>query len=185
MKVIFKLFIFVLLNILVLTPALAGSFSDSFKSWVLDERANVPMSKAESVNLDTASAECMQCHNGSNSSHIVVKSASSVMQFTVSGRQSNHPIGMRYDEYAASDPNSYRARGLLDPNINFVNGRVMCVSCHEQKNNRESALFGYDSYSTLSTASLVSVSTRAACTVKKKLTVGPKISDLCMSCHTV
>ena len=163
MKVIFKSFIFVLLNIAIVTPALAGSFSGSFKSWVLDEGANVLVTKAESVNLDTASAECMQCHNGRNSSHIVVKSASSAMQFTVSGRQSNHPIGMKYDEFAASDPNSYRPRALLDPNISFVNGRVMCVSCHEQKNNRKKISNGYNSYAGLSTASFVSVSTQPAC----------------------
>lgn len=36
MKVIIQSFVFVLLNIAVLTSESAGSSSDSFKSWVLD-----------------------------------------------------------------------------------------------------------------------------------------------------
>lgn len=176
---------FALLAIFVFPPVSAGSFSDSFKSWVLGSEASASVTKAEPVSLDTVSAEGIQCHNGRDSGHIVVKSADSAMQYTTSGRQSNHPIGMKYDEYAASDPTSYRPRALLDPNVSFVNGRVMCISCHQQKNSRQSAKYGNDSYDGMSPAGFVSVSTNVACTAKKTLTVGPRVSDLCMSCHTV
>jgi hypothetical protein len=185
MRVIIKSIIFVLLNIVIVTPVLAGSFSDGFKSWVLDEGVSVSVAKAEPVRLDAISAECMQCHSGRNSGHIVVKSADSAMQFTASGRQSNHPINMKYDDYATNDPNSYRPRSLLDPNISLVNGKVMCISCHQQKNNKASTQYGFGFNKELSSGSFIPVSTKAACTSKKTLTVGPRMTDLCLACHTI
>jgi len=182
MKVIIKSVIFVLLNIAIVAPASAGSFSDSFKSWVLNGEASASVTKAETVNLDASSAECMQCHDGRSSGHIVVKSANSAMQFTASGRQSNHPIGMNYAGYAVSNPASYRSRATLDPNIRLVSGRVACVSCHQAKEYGESARHGLDSYLKVST---VAVSNRGINSTKMKLTVGPRVTDLCMGCHTI
>ena len=113
MKVTIQSIVFVLLTISGLPTGLAGSFSDSFKSWVLDGEASESVAKAETVNLDASSAECMQCHSGGNSGHIVVKSANSAMQFTASGRQSNHPIGMKYDENTSSDPTILQGMDLI------------------------------------------------------------------------
>ncbi|MDH5356663.1 MAG: hypothetical protein OEY09_19645 [Gammaproteobacteria bacterium] len=184
MKLITQSFVFVLLNISVLTPVSAGSFSDSFKSWVLDDETSAPAAKTETVRLDVSSAECMGCHNGKDSGHIVVKSANSAMQFTSSGRQSNHPIGMRYDDYAANDPASYRSSATLDPNIRLVGGRVACVSCHQLKDRSGNTPHGvsFDPYQKVSTRSL-SNNNAAASTMT--LTVGPRVTDLCMACHTI
>ena len=107
------------------------------------------------------------------------------MQFSVSGLQSNHPVGMNYDKYAVSQPASYRPRTRLNPNIRFANGQVTCISCHEQKDGKEGAVHAVGSRAGLVTASAVSVSKKDMCTSKKTLTVGPKKSDLCMSCHTM
>lgn len=185
MKVIIKSLVFVLLNIAVLTPVSAGSFSDSFKSWVLDD--DTSETKADTVNLDIASADCIQCHNGRDSGHIVVKSAKSAMQFTASGRQSNHPIGMRYDEYASSKPASYRSRNTLNPNIRLVDGLVSCVSCHQQKDRSQGARHGVgiDPYMKVSNTAIGSASVKNIESSKMILTVGPRATDLCMACHTI
>ena len=187
MKVIIQSFVFVLLNIAVLTSESAGSSSDSFKSWVLDDGSSASAAKAETVRLDVSSAECMGCHNGMDSGHIVVKSANSAMQSTTSGRQSNHPIGMKYDEFASSDPGSYRSSATLDLNIRLVGGRVACVSCHQLKNTRGNARHGIsiDPYLKVSAVTSGSVSNKNTAFSKMTLTVGPRVTDPCMACHTV
>lgn len=187
MKVIIKSVILVLLNIALVTPVSAGSFSNSFKSWVLDDGSGASAAKTETIRLDLSSAECMGCHNGKDSGHIVVKSANSPMQFTASGRQSNHPIGMRYDDYASSDPTSYRSSATLDPNIRLVGGRVACVSCHQLKDSRANARHGIsiDPYQKVSAVTTGSQSDKKAYSSKMTLTVGPRVTDLCMACHTI
>jgi len=185
MNSVVKSFVSILLSMFAIAPVVsAGDFSESFKNWVLGPQASAAVVKLESVSLDAVSAECIQCHNGRNSSHIAIKSADSPMQFSPSGRQSNHPVGMNYDKYVVSQPASFRSRSALNPNINFANGQVACISCHEQKD-REEIVNGHGSYTGLTLVSSAPASKKDMCTSKKTLTVGPKKTDLCMSCHAM
>ncbi len=182
MKVIRQSIVCMLLIISVTPTVSAGSFKD----WLLGPQASVQVQKAELVVLDTVSEECMQCHRNRGSSHIVVKSADSPMQFSVSGRQANHPVGMNYDQFVVSQPASYRPRSRLNPNISFANGQVTCLSCHEQKDNERGRLHAGGSNTRLVVmARVVSISANDMCTAKKTLTVGPNKSDLCVSCHAM
>ncbi len=185
MKITGASLVYILLSILVVPSVSAGTFSASFNSWLLGPQTSAAVIKAEPDKLDTASAACMQCHSDRGSGHITIKSADSPLQFSASGRQSNHPVGMNYDKYVVSQPASYRPRTRLNPNISFANGQVTCISCHEQKDGKEGAIHATGSNTGLVIASAVSVSKKDMCTSKKTLTVGPKKSDLCMSCHAM
>lgn len=180
-----KSLIYIMLIMFAAPSVCAGTFSASFQSWLLGPQASSAVIKTEQVRLDAVSAECMQCHNGRDSSHIAIKSADSPMQFSVSGRQSNHPVGMNYDKYAASQPASYRPRSRLSPKISFANGQVACITCHQLKDSNEYESHNAGSFQKVSTASVASVSGKDMCTSRKTLTVGPKKSDLCMSCHAM
>lgn len=184
MNSVAKSFVSILLCLFATAPVSAGNFSESFKNWVFGSQANASVVRLETVSLDAVSAECIQCHNGRDSSHIAIKSADSPMQFLSSGRQSNHPVGMNYDKYVASQPASYRSRNVINPNINFANGQVGCITCHEQKDKGDVA-DSHDSYVGLSVVSSVPASKKDRCTSKKTLTVGPKKTDLCLSCHAM
>jgi len=185
MKIIGKSLVYIILSILVIPSVSAGSFSESFKNWVLGPEASASVIQSEPVKLDNASNECMQCHNGRDSSHISIKSADSPMQFSASGHQLNHPVGMNYDQYADSQPASYRPRAMLNPSISFANGDVSCISCHEQKSKEEITKQNIDLHTGFTTASVGVISNKDRCTSKKTLTVGPRASDLCMSCHAM
>ena len=179
MKKVCKIYLFFLMVIVTSPIVSADSFNNRFKNWLLGPEANTPVAISKSVKLDAVSAECMQCHNGRDSRHVVVKSADSPMKFTASGQQSNHPVGMDYDRYVTSQPASFRPRAALNPRIGFINGQVGCISCHEQKSREERA------YNGLTATNAVAVPKKEMCTSRKNLTVGPKKSDLCMACHTM
>jgi hypothetical protein len=185
MKVSTKQAVFVLFTMFLVPPASAGSFSESFKNWILEPETSVSVIRDEQISLDVASDECVQCHNGRDSGHIVVKSARSAMQFTASGRQSNHPVGMNYDQFVSDQPSSYSPRSELDPNIFFANGKVVCLSCHLPKGKAKNAGHRADSDLGLARVSYPSPSIRDSCTARKTLTVGPRTTDLCLSCHTI
>ena len=164
------------------SPLQAAGFPDSFRAWVLGEE-NRPAPKSEALVLDQASEGCIQCHNGRDSGHIVVKSAQSPMQFTASGRQSNHPIAMDYDRYVMEQPGSYRPRSQVDPNIRFAGGRVSCISCHLPREGTGGFVPGPDTSPGFLRVSHKTVSVDD-CT-SDKLAVGPRVTDLCLSCHII
>ena len=178
--------VLIVLAVMCISPSIyAGSFNDSFKSWLLGPEANATVIKVNPVSLDSVSSECMQCHNGRESSHITIKNADTPVQFTASGQQSNHPVGMNYDKYVSSQPGSYRPRAMLNPKIRFAIGQVTCISCHELKDKKERAMQGSVALSGEAGASALPVSKKELCTARKTLTVGPRKSDLCMSCHNM
>ncbi len=177
MKLFGKSFVAVLLIVCVVPSVSAGNF----KEWLLGSGAKAP----EPVQLDVSSAQCMKCHNSKDSGHITVKHADSPMQFTASGLQTNHPVGMHYGNYALNQPASFRSRATLNPKIMLAGGRVTCISCHEQKEKDVSTANAARTYGNVLAASGGSLSGLDMCTSKKTLTVGPKTSDLCMSCHTM
>ena len=144
--------------------ASAGTFRD----WLLGSEAQASTG-LEDIQLDSFARGCMECHNGVGASHIAVKDARSPLQ--ISGSMNvNHPVGMDYDEHANRKPRGYRSSASLDPNIVLVGGRVSCVSCHQLKEDEPQQIV---------TAQIG----HSNCTASSQLTVGPKETDLCLSCH--
>jgi hypothetical protein len=72
------------------------------------------------------------------------------------------------------DPQGYRSRAALHPNIRLVEGQVSCISCHQTRTDRTVAAAG-DVHLELTNTS--------TCTATKELTVGRRDRDLCMVCH--
>jgi formate-dependent nitrite reductase cytochrome c552 subunit len=191
MKVIVNsLFYLVLLSSLSL-PANAGGFAESFKNWVLDADTQIVEANTQIVEalaatprLDPVSAGCMSCHGGDHALGIVIKSADAPLQFTSSGHQSNHPVGMNYEKYAAGLPSGFHPRAGLNPGINLVNGQVGCGTCHQQKS-RSTPAHGAESAQVMRLAAADSSDPGQRCTSTSALTVGPRTSDLCMACHAM
>jgi cytochrome c peroxidase len=153
------------LSSLISTPVSAGSFRD----WLLGSEAQASTKGIEDIQLDSIAQGCMECHNGGVASHITVKNANAPLQ--ISGMMNvNHPVGMDYNEHAYRKPRSYQSSVSLDPNIRLVDGRVSCVSCHQLKDDepQQMAAVQIGNYN---------------CSASSQLTVGPKETDLCLSCH--
>lgn len=165
------------------TISFAGSFSDGFKDWLLGSEANASVSTNVnlSTGLDKSSKACIQCHDGNEASHIVVKSAGSQRQYLSSGIQSNHPVGMTYDVSVSQDPRRYRPRASLNSAIKLVNGQVGCLSCHVEKTQK--TLSGVNG-AVMHTASQ-QTGGRERCSSTTKLTVSKDSGSLCMSCHAM
>jgi len=176
--------VIVFLLMCTLCPAtFAGSFSDNFKDWLLGPEANASVSSSVnfSTGLDQSSKACIQCHNGNEASHVVVKSSSSQMQYMSSGIQANHPVGMNYDRFVSQDPRRYRPRASLNSAIKLVNGQVGCLSCHIEKTQQN---LSDANGAALHTASQ-QTDGREMCSSTTKLTVAKGSGNLCMSCHAM
>lgn len=161
---------FIIISLLVygVFGAEASSFNENFRSFILDETETA----TKPVTIDGVSQQCMSCHNGSLGSHIQIKDATRPMQFSSFGSRA-HPVGMQYVNYAAQRPHSFRERATLNPQIQLIDGRVGCLSCHKVKQNK-----------VLATAKQNTTdATINTCTPSKTLTVGPRYTDLCLSCH--
>lgn len=165
------------LNLVVAQTAVADSLGEKFKRWVLGNEAQAAMLDDFDPETDRIVQGCTQCHDGSRAAHIAVKDAEMPLQYSSSGVQINHPIGMDYDYYAARKNGSYKPRHSLDPNIILIDGRVTCVSCHRLKGTaRSDTLFEWRGIKTVT-------SVANNCSASKRLTVGPRQTDLCLACH--
>lgn len=149
------------------TVPASADFADQFRAFIVGNET--PVTQA----IDTVAQGCMQCHDGSSASHITIRRSGSPLQ--IRGSQTlNHPVGMVYDDAVRKDPQSYRSRTALHPNIRLVNGQVSCVSCHQLKSNAIIA-----SNNTTMAATVPSNS----CSATKELTTGHGDKALCMACH--
>ena len=81
--------------------------------------------------VDSVSAECLSCHDGSVArlSVIGVGSWSHAEGFTNSDT-GTHPIGVDYEDVYMNSPGEFRPPSMLDSRIKLVDGKVGCVSCH-------------------------------------------------------
>ena len=153
--------------------AMAGGFGESFSNWLLGTKAEASMLRHGQPVLDDVAEGCMQCHNGIRASHVVVKHADAALQFTSSGQQINHPVGMDYDDYAIRRPRDYVPRQGLDPAIILVNGQVSCVSCHRLRE------------SVRTQGVQIGRAHPDDCTASNELTAGPGETGLCLGCHNM
>jgi hypothetical protein len=144
----------------------AGGFADAFRNFILGSEAQARVALS-SHDLDHAAAECMGCHQG----HIQLRTAGSPL--VIRGSQTlNHPVGMRYADSVRHDPQGYRTVASLNSNIQLVDGKVTCLSCHEKKATPAD---------TLIEARLDTAASR--CTASGAYTVGTRDKELCLSCH--
>ncbi|WP_456378702.1 hypothetical protein [Thiolapillus sp.] len=148
----------------------AGNFGGSFRNWVLGSDAKTSSTDMEFAQLDAITRGCMECHNGEGgASHIALKSADTPMQI-VGALSANHPVGMDYNVLAYREPYSYQPGASLDPRILLVDGKVGCVSCHQLR---------MGEFQKLASVQM----DRSRCSASGQLTVGPRETDLCLSCH--
>ena len=169
-----------LLSFPVAKTAFAESLGDKFKRWALGSEAQAAMIDDFDARTDRLARECRQCHDGSRATHIAVKDAETPLQFSSTGVQVNHPIGMDYAAYAARNVRGFTRRHSLDPNITLIDGRVTCVSCHRLKVTASDALFGTGWPGDREVQAVSN-----DCSASTELTVGPKQSDLCLACHNM
>ncbi|MBN2321891.1 MAG: hypothetical protein JXR49_22625 [Acidobacteria bacterium] len=130
--------------------------------------------KTQPPTLDSDSEACLQCHNETGASNVVVKSAFAPMQIW-GGRSANHPVGMIYDQFQAKSPEELVPLQRLNPAIELVDGRVGCLSCHALKSSEMSE--------PLPVVSNISLEDSNNCTASDQLTVWGNQTDLCLSCH--
>lgn len=165
MKLLKLLILAIYLSSFISPVASAGSFRD----WLLGSEVQASTMDMMDVQLDAVARGCMECHNGVGASHITVKNARSPLQ--ISGMMNvNHPVGMDYNEHAYRKPRSYQSSASLDSNILLVDGRVSCVSCHQLKVDEEQQV-------------AIAQIGNSNCSASSQLTVGPRETDLCLSCH--
>lgn len=148
------------------------SWLDRLKPWLLgtEVQANVP--EVFVINLDPISVRCLGCHNGSKGVRINVKSADQPLQ--IRGFQTvNHPMGMVYEDYAGRDPFGYHPQAAVEDTIPLIEGKVGCSSCHKLKPSR------------LQHPPQIQQTAQnsPSCLASSELTVGPRETDLCLTCH--
>jgi cytochrome c peroxidase len=170
-----------LFNLATAQAVFADSFGDKFRSWLLGSTAQAATLNGYQSEPDSITQGCIRCHDGSRAGHITVKDANAPMQFSSSGLQVNHPVGMNYDDYAATRTQSYTPSFLLDSNIILVDGKVTCVSCHRLKEAK-----GSDNFIEARWDENQSVPADIeSCSASGELTVGPRETDLCLACHSM
>jgi len=161
--------------------AFADGLGGSFRSWLLGSEAQAATLDNYQPELDGVAQACLQCHNGVNDTHFTVKNANTPIQFSNSGMQVNHPVGMYYDDYAATGSRNYTPRVSLDPSVVLVDGNVTCVSCHRLKDTP-----GSDSLAAMRwDENQPTLAGTNSCSASAELTVGPRQTDLCLACHSM
>jgi hypothetical protein len=181
MKYVRWIIVVTLFNLATAQAVLGDSFGDKFRSWLLGSTAQAATLNGYLSEPDGIAQGCMRCHDGSRAGHITVKDANAPMQFSSSGLQVNHPVGMNYDEFATTKAGNYTPRFSLDSNIILVDGKVTCVSCHRLKETEESDNFFEARWDENRSAREGTEN----CSSTRDLTVGPRETDLCLACHSM
>lgn len=87
--------------------------------------------------IDPISLECVTCHDGANapgvSPHVKIRPTRLKSFIRETGKDNDHPIGMRYTEYTF-DRRNYVPMGAVSAEVTFIQGKVGCLSCHDMLN---------------------------------------------------
>jgi len=79
----------------------------------------------------TTSATCLQCHDGLVAANMTSPIPASTGTSSLGKSSSDHPVGMDYVSAQTRWWNRLRPIALLPPEIQLVDGRVECSSCHD------------------------------------------------------
>jgi predicted CXXCH cytochrome family protein len=106
-------------------------------------------SGANGVEIDQFSRDCIVCHDGAGATSVGVdlRNNPESRHSRVNSITSDHPIGMKYNNYVALD-RGYKALPM-DTNMVFVNGAVGCLTCHDPLNLEKGHLVKSDQKSQL------------------------------------
>ncbi len=173
MKITKTAYASLLIVALTVQQSAGARFSERFRNYILGTKA-VALDKApaEVFEIDRITRDCMACHDGVSASHVPVKSPGTPTQF-VGIQTVNHTIGTDYAKRAAVDLR-YAPLSSLPDGMRLVNGRVTCVTCHQLKSDAPQSI-DFEAWDT---------DKQNACTASSKLTAGPKVADLCLTCHS-
>lgn len=169
----------VLLCVLLLqNHTVAGdSFAERFAGWVFgSDTGSMQLDSPEGSALQD---RCLACHDGLVATRITTKRADTPMLFSRGSKQVVHPTGMNYDEYARARAAEFRPRAMLDWDIVLIDGVVTCVSCHRLVPEVTMAEL-VDAGATQQVSAGIETGT---CLASGDLAAGPRITDLCLSCH--
>ena len=106
-------------------------------------------SGASGIEIDQFSRDCIVCHDGAGATSVGVdlRNNPESRHSGVNSITSDHPIGMKYNNYVALD-RGYKAMPM-DTNMVFVNGAVGCLTCHDPLNLEKGHLVKSDKNSEL------------------------------------
>lgn len=145
---------------------------------VTANNGSVPVSPSSSSaysgapELDWVSEKCVGCHNGIKATGIALKSPRSAGELLGHPSQ-GHPVGMNYEDYAHTLPFEYRPKQTLQADIDLVDGKVSCISCHRSKVTvvQKLAVAGQHE------------NAQVSCPSSRQLNSGPGGAGLCQACH--
>jgi predicted CXXCH cytochrome family protein len=108
-----------------------------------------PKKSVTVVGLDSFSADCVSCHDGVSASTIGIDLRNNPMgrKSQVDSFQSDHPIGMNYNNYVAADKGFKSVRS--NTTMIFVDGKVGCLTCHDPLSSERGHLVMSDKSSAL------------------------------------
>jgi len=162
----------------------SSDFGDAFKDYILGADQQSSMAVQNTVaNLpsESVSSHCIACHDGNKVSGVTLKHADAPIKFTGHGSV-NHPVGMKYENYARHDPAMFVAPERLDRRIMLEAGEVTCVSCHALNDGLIDETEKYIKTNALSAEEIFPGNCSAD---KNNLTTGSNITTLCLSCHAM
>ena len=138
-----------------------------FKSFILGNEHSA--NSAADGMLDHVSKSCLSCHDGARAKYVGIETRDTISGAGLGRR--NHPVGLHYDSAVARDPGGLNPRAKLHPAIQLVDGRISCISCHEQKTEP------------VRVASTEPLRPADLCAATKQKTIGPGDRQLCLACH--
>jgi len=149
-----------------MTALQVSAANADFRNFILGEENKV---STDTGMLDPVSTSCLGCHDGARAKYVGIET-----QDTIAGSgfgRRNHPVGLLYDTAVARDPGGLNPRATLHPAIKLVDGRLSCVSCHQQKTEP------------VRVAANAPLAGADLCTATKELILGPGDRRLCLACH--
>ena len=94
--------------------------------------------------IDSVSAECLSCHDGSMGKAAPVKAglwqhSDPLMGLGPQSYTGVHPVGIDYEE-SRMDHDDLKPSSMIPKKIKLVNGKVSCISCHDPYSNNRAQL---------------------------------------------
>ena len=151
------------------SPAHGASFGEWLRKFVVPQAQST--GRPNDTQVDALAHQCLSCHEGPMSMN-----RSPGRGPGIGHAFNSHPIGSDYDQLARRKPQEYRVAALLPANIQLIEGKTSCVSCHRLKAERVAAL-------DTGTVMLADSEQAVVCLASNELTIPQHGSKLCLSFH--